>query len=654
MTHDVFISYGREDRATARKLAQALLAACGWSVWWDTHLRSGEQFPRRIQEAVAASRCVVVLWSRHSVESDWVIAEASEGWNRRILVPVRLDDCVPPMPFRQTHALNLSQWHGAADDATLLELIEGIRRVHAQGTAVDAAELAEREHRRRSFLRRRMLQRAAVVAAVAFIAVGGWLAWGRLEANWNQKAAADELAGHSEAVRAEVVTLTPEQDKKIWYANLVENSARYDRLELSALLAIEALRMQRTDRTERALREAIVLMPWSDQHLEIEGSDAPQLLDFNGSGRLLAGGGGAGGTLVWDLDRDAVVARIPHGGTGGKDRWSDKRGKFVGGRALRQVIDFNPARDVVATAGPDSTVRVWDARTGQELLRLAHAELATAAVFDAKGERLATSDESGAVCLWDAMTGARLHCMNQGAPIYWVGFSSSSALLASVALDGSIAVWDTTTGQRRALLQHDARVKAARFDPQGKRLASFGTETETRLWTLENGGESWRLDSSSASYAGVAFDAATPTMVLGGADGTITWWDLNTRAARFSVESGSFINGIAVANDGRYIITMDGSGEARAWDAKDGRLLKRMPYYRVNAIAISPDGEFMAAAGQDGARDAIEVTRILPKDPAAAACTQLRRNLTRAEWQRYLPDAPYRLTCPNIKLQPAQ
>jgi hypothetical protein len=186
MTHDVFISYGREDRATARKLAQALLAACGWSVVGHAPAQR-RTVPAPHPGGVAASRCVVVLWSRHSVESDWVIAEASEGWNRRILVPVRLDDCVPPMPFRQTHALNLSQWRGAADDATLLELIEGIRRVHAQGTAIDAAELAEREHRRRSFLRRRMLQKAAVVAAVAFIAVGGWLAWGRLEANWNLK-----------------------------------------------------------------------------------------------------------------------------------------------------------------------------------------------------------------------------------------------------------------------------------------------------------------------------------------------------------------------------------------------------------------------------------------------------------------------------------
>jgi cell division protein FtsB len=255
MTHDAFISYAREDRAAARKLSQALLAACGWTVWWDTNLRSGAvsaAHPGGNRREPLRRRAVVASF----VESDWAIAEATEGWERSILVPVRLDDCVPPMPFRQTHALNLSQWRGAADDAALLELIESIRRVHAQGTAVDAAELAEREHRRRSFLRRRIVQKAAIVATVAIVGIGGWQAWRWIEANRNQKAAADELAAHSETVRAEVVTLTPEQDRKIWYANLVADRARYERLELSVLLAIEALRMQPTDRTERALKRS--------------------------------------------------------------------------------------------------------------------------------------------------------------------------------------------------------------------------------------------------------------------------------------------------------------------------------------------------------------------------------------------------------------
>ncbi|MFP3558870.1 TIR domain-containing protein [Paraburkholderia sp. SIMBA_049] len=522
MIHDVFISYAREDRTVARKVADALLAARGWSVWWDTSLRTGEQFPRRIQEAVTASRCVVVLWSHHSSASDWVIAEASEGWNRRVLVPITLDDSEPPMPFRQTQSRDLSQWRGEPRDATLLALIEDIGRAHAQGGPADSTELAEREHRRRSFLRRRLVRRVAMAVVVATIACGGGLLWRQVEMERSLSLAAEDLARKSDTVRAEVVTLTPEQEARIWWVTLVEDNARLDRLDLSVLLAIEALRRQHTDRTERCLRDALALMPWSDRHLEIEDQDAPLTIHFNRNGRLLAAGGGVRGTFIWDLDRDAISTRIPHGGAGGKRRWEDKRGTHYDGRGSRQVIDFNPTRDVVATAGPDSTARVWDARDGRELLRLQHAEMATAVAFDAKGERLATSDESGAVCLWDSASGKKLHCMTQGSPVYWVAFSPSSALLASVALDGSVDVWDTATGELRRQFRHEGGVKAARFDPHETMLATFGDDTDTRLWNLENGTESWRMQVASSVDAGVVFDTATHSMVVAGYDGTIT------------------------------------------------------------------------------------------------------------------------------------
>jgi hypothetical protein len=56
---DIFISYSHEDRDTARRYAQALLAK-GLSVRWDDALRSGEAFYKRIEQALRAAKAVVV------------------------------------------------------------------------------------------------------------------------------------------------------------------------------------------------------------------------------------------------------------------------------------------------------------------------------------------------------------------------------------------------------------------------------------------------------------------------------------------------------------------------------------------------------------------------------------------------------------------
>ncbi len=108
---DIFISYARADRSRAGALVKALEAQ-GWSVWWDWVTPTGKQFRRVIEEEINKARCVVVLWSATSIESDWVIEEASEGKESGILLPVLIEKVRQPMGFRSMHAADLVGWEG--------------------------------------------------------------------------------------------------------------------------------------------------------------------------------------------------------------------------------------------------------------------------------------------------------------------------------------------------------------------------------------------------------------------------------------------------------------------------------------------------------------------------------------------------------------
>src|SRR5262249_46783184 len=64
-------------------------------------------FDKAIEQALETARCVIVLWSKASVSSNWVKDEAHEGAKRRILVPVLIDEVQIPIGFRRIHAVRL-------------------------------------------------------------------------------------------------------------------------------------------------------------------------------------------------------------------------------------------------------------------------------------------------------------------------------------------------------------------------------------------------------------------------------------------------------------------------------------------------------------------------------------------------------------------
>ena len=141
----VFLSYEREDAATARTIALALEKA-GHMVWWDQVIKAGAQYGNEIEQALKESDAVVVLWSERSVNSAWVRDEAATGRDRGRLIPVALDLCKPPLGFRQYQTLDLS-----GDKAERLEgLLDAIASSSGEEASASSANEAD-EQQARSF-----------------------------------------------------------------------------------------------------------------------------------------------------------------------------------------------------------------------------------------------------------------------------------------------------------------------------------------------------------------------------------------------------------------------------------------------------------------------------------------------------------------------
>jgi hypothetical protein len=122
---EIFLSYAAVDRARVAPLVSALEAQ-GLRLWSDQDIEYGQNFHKVIEQALTAATCVIVVWTRESIQSEWVLNEASDARKRGRLLPVLLDPVTPPLEFRHLQAVDLSEWHGDSTDPLFTGLREGV------------------------------------------------------------------------------------------------------------------------------------------------------------------------------------------------------------------------------------------------------------------------------------------------------------------------------------------------------------------------------------------------------------------------------------------------------------------------------------------------------------------------------------------------
>jgi len=172
---DVFLSYASEDRERIIPLVDALHAR-KFTVWWDRDIGIGASYDRVIERQLNDALCVIVVWSKRAIESDWVKNEAQEGYNRGVLVPVRIDAVQPPLAFRRLQTADLTD---DASPAGMTGMLATVRSLTGRAEASGAVETPDAAVQPGPVGRRRAAFGMLAAIVVVSVALAGWYLWPR-------------------------------------------------------------------------------------------------------------------------------------------------------------------------------------------------------------------------------------------------------------------------------------------------------------------------------------------------------------------------------------------------------------------------------------------------------------------------------------------
>jgi WD40 repeat protein len=192
---------------------------------------------------------------------------------------------------------------------------------------------------------------------------------------------------------------------------------------------------------------------------------------------------------LWDTQSGQEVfsfeaprgARVPPLSTPSRLRLPPAYCHFLEKTGPVQGVAFSPDGDRLAGVGWDDAIRVWDTRSGREVLSLqGHAGFVSGVAFSPDGRRLASASRDWTARIWDAQTGKGLLTLTGHAGMVWgVAFAPDSRRLVSTGIDNTVKLWDLVTGQE--VLSLPRAVWNVAFSPDGKHLAG-ASEQEVLMW----------------------------------------------------------------------------------------------------------------------------------------------------------------------------
>jgi WD40 repeat protein len=314
---------------------------------------------------------------------------------------------------------------------------------------------------------------------------------------------------------------------------------------------------------------------------------------FSDDGRLVASAGEEGTVRLWDTRNRTVVRTL--GGHSG------------------HVTSLLAVSDKVLLSGAFRAIRAWDVTTGRLLYELPAPGYVSSMALSHDGKYLALA-AGDRVVLMDFLKRVPLRVFTQpGKDAFAVAFRPrrpDGLLQLATTFENTIVIWDAETGYEIVNFKDNhfvtADVRAIAFSPDGNHMVSGGTDYLI-FWNLIT----TLVQKRDCVVFSIAFSPDGKTLATGNLDATVKFWDVETRKETRSIKAvnGDYLS-VAYSPDGKLLVgggresTEDTLGlrpRLRLWDTASGEesQFDAAPATSLEALSLSPDGKVLAAGGED-------------------------------------------------------
>jgi RNA polymerase sigma factor (sigma-70 family) len=252
----------------------------------------------------------------------------------------------------------------------------------------------------------------------------------------------------------------------------------------------------------------------------------------------------------------------------------------------------------------DGIVRFWDVKSGVKMHEFrAYSQFVLTLALSPDGRTLATasnSNEENGVRLWETASGKRLVPLpGPQKAISFLVFSPDSRRIATAS--SGVHVWEASTGK---LLQDWDVFGSLAFTPDGKTLVCGGwRDGKVHFLDLATGKESRQFQAHADNIFCLAIAADGKTLVTAGYDGFLKLWDLTTGhlLQDFGGKQKSYVWKVSLSPDARLLASIHQDDHVvRLWETGTGKLFREQSESDfVDGVSFSPDGRLVAVICRD-------------------------------------------------------